>query len=73
MNCPSCGSASSIVIRHNDGDSRVYRRRLCPLCHVEWQTSEITDADMRRLENAATHAEARFHAGRIRAVVEARS
>jgi transcriptional regulator NrdR family protein len=69
MNCPSCGTDYSIVVRTTERDTRVDRRRLCPVCRHEWRTVELSEAELARLTNASIHAEAAFHARRIAAVV----
>lgn len=73
MNCPSCGAPYSIVASTKARDTRVDRRRLCPVCRHEWRTVELSEAELARLTKAAIHAEARFHASRIWDVVGGRT
>lgn len=46
MRCPFCDNASTSVIRTEDNA----RRRHCPACCRRWNTREVMDADIKKIE-----------------------
>lgn len=48
MKCPHCNKAAKAkVLESRPHEGRIWRRRLCPLCHKTYVSSEHAEVDMK--------------------------